>query len=262
VASIILPDQWKRQPQGAVELDSAYNVLSACLPVISGLGYGAAEKKPLAFHYTAAFHSITPTTNGYIFTQTGDDLREITLLIAGTRAPLTYFSYFSVIGSVADNTTVVSSNTPSTEGLLRVMADGSIKWTGDAGQDVQSAAGVVKTGLNFAEVYLISPTGSSTRTTKIYLNGVLVAQSTTAAFYINGSWVGPRQIDSPLHSSTTLGVHLCGAIANRNSELHKNPWQIFKPRKRVIYFDVFTFPVLSSLGVSYITSSGGRLTAN
>jgi hypothetical protein len=42
-----------------------------------------------------------------------------------------------------------------------------------------------------------------------------------------------------------------------------NPWQIFKPRKRVIYFDVSSsFPVLSSLAVSNITSSGGRLTAS
>jgi len=49
-------------------------------------------------------------------------------------------------------------------------------------------------------------------------------------------------------------------IAQRLSE---NPWQIFKPRKRVLYFDVSSsFPVLSSLSVSNITSSGGRLTAN
>jgi hypothetical protein len=48
------------------------------------------------------------------------------------------------------------------------------------------------------------------------------------------------------------------------NELIKNPWQIFKPRKRVIYFDVSSpsFPVLSSLSVSNITSSGGRLTAS
>jgi hypothetical protein len=41
-----------------------------------------------------------------------------------------------------------------------------------------------------------------------------------------------------------------------------NPWQIFKPRKSILYFDAPSFPVLSSLTASYITSSGGRLTAN
>ncbi len=43
---------------------------------------------------------------------------------------------------------------------------------------------------------------------------------------------------------------------------HENPWQIFKPKKQVIYFDAPSFPVLSTLTASYITSSGGRLTAN
>jgi hypothetical protein len=43
-----------------------------------------------------------------------------------------------------------------------------------------------------------------------------------------------------------------------------NPFSIFKSRNRVIYFDVSSpsFPVLSSLSVSNITSSGGRLTAS
>ncbi len=45
-------------------------------------------------------------------------------------------------------------------------------------------------------------------------------------------------------------------------EVLNNPWQIFKPRKRVLYFDAPSFPVLSSLTASYITSSGGRLTVN
>jgi len=46
------------------------------------------------------------------------------------------------------------------------------------------------------------------------------------------------------------------------AELSANPWQIFKPRKRILYFDVSSFPVLSSLTAGYITSSGGRLTAS
>ncbi len=46
------------------------------------------------------------------------------------------------------------------------------------------------------------------------------------------------------------------------SELLRNPWQVFKPNKRTTYFDVPSFPVLTSLSVSNITSSGGRLTAS
>jgi hypothetical protein len=41
-----------------------------------------------------------------------------------------------------------------------------------------------------------------------------------------------------------------------------NPREILKPRKQVIYSFGSSFPTLTSLGVSAITSSGGRLTAS
>jgi hypothetical protein len=44
--------------------------------------------------------------------------------------------------------------------------------------------------------------------------------------------------------------------------IYSNPGQIFRSAKRVIYSFGSSFPVLTSLGVSAITSSGGRLTAS
>jgi hypothetical protein len=41
-----------------------------------------------------------------------------------------------------------------------------------------------------------------------------------------------------------------------------NPFSVFKKKSRILYFDAPSFPVLSSLTASYITSSGGRLTAS
>jgi hypothetical protein len=46
------------------------------------------------------------------------------------------------------------------------------------------------------------------------------------------------------------------------TEQRDNPFGILKQRARVLYFDAPSFPVLSSLSVSNITSSGGRLTAS
>jgi len=79
-----------------------------------------------------------------------------------------------------------------------------------------------------------------------------------ARLYQAFDMIQPQVVSFSLYASFDLALP-----ADELISLTANPWQIFKPRKRILYFDVSSsFPVLSSLTASYITSSGGRLTAS
>ena len=102
----------------------------------------------------------------------------------------------------------------------------------------------------------------------IYLNGVLVATTASAGLPTNTNsrniYIGRTASSNEYFNGliSDVSVYSVAKSAAEIKSLSENPWQIFKPRKRVIYFDAPSFPVLSSLAVSEITSSGGRLTAN
>jgi hypothetical protein len=102
---------------------------------------------------------------------------------------------------------------------------------------------------------------------RIFLNGNLGASRTPGDFDASFNATGSSQSYISYGQQRSAHVLLaCTWLRILTGEEIKsfsdNPWQIFKPRKRVIYFDVSSFPVLYSLTASYITSSGGRLTVN
>jgi len=100
----------------------------------------------------------------------------------------------------------------------------------------------------------------------VYANGKLIHDATASYAWGNDTTVGEYTQSSEQRAPLLLKLVWSGADTPNFSELQEyssNPWQIFKPLKRVFYFDVpSSFPVLSSLSVSNITSSGGRLTVN
>lgn len=100
----------------------------------------------------------------------------------------------------------------------------------------------------------------------LYENGVLLGSNSSNPTRLSGSTYGFVVGDCYSGTSGNGKQFLIAAWTHQISHnlaiaLSDNPWQIFKPRKRVFY-SLPAFPVLSSLAVSNITSSGGRLTAS
>jgi hypothetical protein len=155
------------------------------------------------------------------------------------------------------------TGTPSRSGTRFYANGGGTLGTNEIAEGRTPVAGDVRT---CCVVY--SPANNRA---EVWVEGVLVNSttcstaiptSTTSARLGSRSYVGYQDyLNGGLSFVHAFGRPLSHAEIK---ELFNNPWQIFKPKKRVIYFDVSSpsFPVLSSLAVSNITSSGGRLTAS
>jgi hypothetical protein len=110
---------------------------------------------------------------------------------------------------------------------------------------------------------------ASTGAAEMWINGVLRASNTISvnnvfstgiASVAIGGWATSTGVAAtyPIHTIHVANKLLDGEISENLQAI------LYKEQKRVIYFDVSSpsFPVLSSLAVSNITSSGARLTAN
>jgi hypothetical protein len=268
VAAIILPDRWKRQPQGAVQVDLQH---------------------PLA----GAISSLVVPVNGKPVQLIGRGLTLNGTLAsaAGPGGVVVTNNAEKVSGGTANNFISLSPIATSAVSILFVGTRYSTPPTNNAAVAMCSRESVDNNGLEldlgnaFGNANLVYFYGfGSVGPMAVYCNGVAaVGNNPTNITVVNGA---VNSIVATAEWHTGGGGHTVLAKAAGTGDfaydvgtllyatfnrvlspvealsLSANPWQIFKPRKRVLYFDAPSFPVLSSLTASYITSSGGRLTAN
>ncbi len=175
-------------------------------------------------------------------------------------AALTVFASFTTLTNIPISRAVIDigGNAHSTHWLLLYTeAVGRLGWwlngVGRLGEQTTSA------NTYYQQVFTLS--GS---TWTAYLNGVQVGTGTQAPGTNNSDYI---VMMSGYAYSLPADYELFHIVDRAYGPaevkgMWENPWQIFKPRKRVRYFDAPSFPTLSSLTAGYITSSGGRLTAN
>ena len=103
----------------------------------------------------------------------------------------------------------------------------------------------------------------------IYVDGVLIANANHTVRAKLRNWLlmfkGAKP-DSSSGFTGHIGLEMAWPFLLSSSqivELSSNPWQIFKPLRRTIYFDAPSgLPAIASLNVSNITSTGARLTVS
>ncbi len=203
-------------------------------PVVTSSGDGRGD-------YTVAL-SISPTAGG----------KQIALHVRNEGTLRSIFIYA--------NAYYVDGGTGST------LSSGTI-WCGD--YDASYAKGLrvnnVVNGQRLDIIYCRASTGAA----QLWINGVLRASGTVSVSNVNNN-VGGTHVSVggfstitgvaatyPIHTIHVANNLLDGRISENLQET------LYREKKRVLYFDVpSSFPVLSSLTAGYITSSGGRLTAN
>ncbi len=266
MAAIILPDRWKRQPRGAVEVDTNHWLYANIIGVVS-----SASGVPFE-HINRNFGTRTSTvstavTKGGLAVSTGNAGAIANIRFALQSNNPSSMSLFSIgssssgSGNIRD---VVSINAASNTEYLRICRYGiggydylTFKKSGIGERTLSGAP--LNDSIAVARTLLIEPGAVGF---KCHTSGATYTATTTTGSFVGtdiGIVVGGT-VYSAVYSTQLLVAALDRAITiDEHNELESDPWQIFKPRKRILYFDAPSFPVLSSLAVSNITSSGGRL---
>jgi hypothetical protein len=269
MAAIILPSRWKRQPQGITSIAPAY------LDSVMGAGYA----KDLGFYdvtvdkYTPFIY---PTDLIKEYGKHGLSMRyqwSSNVTLAGGYNTVKNVAIPGVKGSVSilavfhpvNESSVVNLNTYTSAalGLQLFLGNNGVK---------------ANTGDKFGSVTTGNLNGLPTRVQRVCIVVVDWAKDTLSIYLdsgqqsvvslntAGGDWAASHNgyLAGTSRSSGLLGFAMFNRALgdSERNELLQNPWQIFKPKKQVIYSFGSSFPVLTSLGVSNITSSGGRLTAS
>ena len=271
MAALILPRRFNSQPQGAVDIDWGNpltgkltevlnpsspgsvtsirgvtpSVIGNVLPAVGGVGAGV----------------LLPTTydSGLVIASSSDDLfaskSEVTIFVV--RRPIDITKRASTLfGYSSSNISRVICHAPWTDGNIYFDYGGT-----DAAQRILSSNYTKKTSTE----YLVFVAGGG-KGREIWRDGVKLAGDVTKT--------GVRTLDSAQFkigaannsfSSDLEEIYLFG-VASRawsDSEIKdwsSNPWQLFRPQKRTLYFDVSTpgIPILSLPGVDQITTTGAR----
>jgi len=257
VTAIILPSIWTKQPQGAVGVDLSRSpvciINHGVSPGYDAVGnnvwpYVVAPKSFISV-FGKAYKSSNWGTSNYSFTvsKSLDGSKELSIIVCGALYP---------------NERIVTI--PTTAWDIKLSSSGSGVMTLDllgGGYGPRFTA-----TFNVPVVGTVVINWSAPNNLNVFSNGVklshtVVTDTTVSSignigrFYIFDG--GAYAVNAPI---ALVGVF--NKVQIDAQELSTNPWQIFKPRKRILYFDAPSFPVLTSLAVSAITSSGGRLTAN
>jgi hypothetical protein len=263
VASIILPDRWKRQPQGEAELDRS-NPLTRNLRHLWLFSPDRNWRVDLVAGVRLANSNIinTPPVNHVTGVRTSTGFELLCALPNAIGAPITILTGHRFIS-----------------GVVTFSFGASDVWTGW----YKASGNTLLTSTNGATFDgSVAPTGPFIDSRPISYQAYTMSGANDLRASCNGgAVVADTSCQSPSGAlnAVRFGYDFLGsnpgsadinlvAIFNRSFlnheliEISANPWQIFKKKSRVIYFDAPSFPVLSSLGVSNITSSGGRLTAN
>ncbi len=257
MASIILPDRWKRQPQGAVEVDT--NLLGfEPRKVFVGdqtPGYTKGSSVKTGAAQPGRFIGVDTT----IHATTVDSAYTIDLGSRPSSASFLIIAERNIDCSATNSIPFVFNCRTGNEANYSALALGnSYAPVGSKNKLHVTGVGDVVTH-NFVNGRLDSYD-------KEYPTNVALNICTTYSSLLGSEYKLLAKDDVGSGYVAPLKVYLfleMPPISNALAQwLSKHPWQIFKKKKQVFYSFGSSFPVLSSLAVSNITSSGGRLTAS
>ncbi len=259
MSSIILPSSWTSQPQETVEVawgdSSAEQTQIAWIP---------------AYRSSAPSGTLAPYSIVGEYENGGLRLNTSTSVIV-FRLPVAYgvhylnntaWSFvFEMRGSVSGYQSFATLQHESGGGISYIQRHGgaSYIWSGP----VFPGPETINNGVHTMDVVfgsIASAANGSQFPVSLFIDGRLLGTVNLNDYY-NRTYV-TFSLGAVRGTTATPDITVYGAFG-RDAEFRlENPWQIFKSRKRVLYFDVSSFPALSSLTASYITSSGGRLTVS
>ena len=272
-ASLILPRRFTSQPQGAVEIDWGNESLKA---VISGneIYTPSGHKQASGSYSTNAGKVLLSGGNQYLkadigFISAAANAITIELLFNPSSIP----SLASAITLSPDSTTtgICTGAQGSVRGLLGYTGGSPLDmyaWGGDQDYDTNTPF-----TLSRQHLIIVKSAGAGAVPWKVYLDGVLVSSgnSSNAQPWVNSGpylYLGTRHVAGATNITAEYefaAVHSRELSAAEISDRAANPWQIFRAKPRVLYFDASTgssFPSLSSITASNFTTSGARLTVN
>lgn len=262
MAAIIIPRDWRVQPRGPVEPDLAHplnDTLAAlwtpsmAFTDASGLNAGvrsapsvAAVESGSRFGKTVNFGQnglelvgekpVAPPAAGFSSIIIGGRPPTNQSWCIGVRTPYGSFRKWNGVY------TVHSANTHYTQIAT------ATQWPVEpaivvAGRGPGTSSSAVRFRVNGANLVNNSNNGSSAYTTTTYQVMQSVATDRSAATY----WAAPTAL---------VGLWSRYFTDEEALELNANPWQIFKPRRKVLYFDVASaVPTLSLPGVTGIQAT-------
>jgi hypothetical protein len=267
VASIILPDRWKRQPQGVVEVDRNHWIVQRGITVYAPMGNAGGYVRGAIRQFQSDTVARTPNSKfqGLVANFNGSQYINV-----GTTPPATAYTLAGWATHSASGThTICALNDASSNLAVRLICGGN-PGPGGLSTNGYTVNATENVGLNTWQ-HVVGVVGGAADH-RAYSNGGNKGTNTTSDTRSpTGITIGGYQmwgaLTSPLNGLVSNVLILPWAMTDDEVfrlyvEQRDTPWKIFKPSKRVIYFDAPSFPTLSSLSVSNITSSGGRLTAS
>lgn len=244
MANLILPSRWTRQPQGAVEIDPVYEIFSVVNP-------GAA----LLDQRTGIFPTLTNAVPGV-------NSAGRTIDVAAGRvfySEPTYAADSDAFTAILQVQVVAAS---SNWGVMCLRESNAKGWYLNRNYNNQnivqfSGTGSVTTPKFVSEpvTFVIEYSGGIAA---IYANGKLCGSVTKALIFIHnyaGLRLGGDASDTVSQSASLFAQ--TKRIGFDCESLSANPWQIFKKRPHILYFDVASGGATTSTKVT-LTSSGSK----
>lgn len=269
MAHIVQPQRWLRQPPsltlidrahplaanlcGTLSFSGAYHPLNAVTGQLSTSGYG----------YTGITRVVTPAGTGYLYGGSGYNSVSALSGVPEHNKRATHVVVFTRASSGAAGTlSVIQGTSSSIFGQLWLLGDGRVEARTGSPFNFPTFTTVNAAKLSEINVAILCVDGNAgTADQRLYLNGVLEASTaaTTGGGYIpTGLRWGNNAVGTMLlhHFAAYVGKSLSHDEA---LELSRNPWQVFRPQKRVTFFlGSFGIPTLSLPGVQDITAVSAR----
>lgn len=222
-----------KQPQYPVAVDAS--VLVALLPMGTQFGLCLPMMLPGTNPYSGVSCYIGSSSFGSFFGTVGaphDSVRAVTpFFYSLARVSTTYITAFTVLDVVA-NTNVFSDNPSGGTITISINTNKEVLFN-------TTVIGVVEVGTHAISIEVSSPTNVTTRVATVYCDGELLSSISYDSFS-NKYNIGSRNYNSTGHSDSTVMVHMVSVVlgTGKGKTLSENPWQIFKPRNRILYFPV------------------------
>lgn len=244
MSSIILPGRWHRQPQGEVELDRSAPMGGqdwAAVLLPGNTLFGSAN--PVGTYLTNT--TLSANASGVVIHQSGTAANSGFTFGANTGLMLSTSSGFAVAQNLSGTATVPIYTTSfgvSTggKGFYLDLYQNKVRIVkADTALILQSSNTVALNDIaNIAWSY-----NHITGRARIALNGIVTSGTSAQtlahqAACIGGYWTNSAAGTNPTKVSA-FGISPNECLSDAQLEnISRNPWQIFKPRRRVLYFDV------------------------
>lgn len=261
MASIILPSRWQSQPQGAVEIDwnsPLSNGLQFCSPPNDHGPFDLVRRSLGTLNGTRWTRQLRVQEPGFV--TNGSSFYTTPLPSALATTEFTLFAF-------------ASAQAANTSGPILSIYKGGLTGIsvgiGSTFSGVEYPSSIVGNGVfgsnaaqfqlrnTPAKIFLMSTGGNNHN---LYSGNTLSANDTTTLTAFNSTFIlGVGRYMATNYSvascSTNANLYLLAAYSKvlgeaERRELTANPWQIFRPQKRVLYFDVGGGGVTGTLSVT------------